>query len=71
MARTIEAGTWRGKRIRTARKEGCCEYGRCPEIIRAGDDYFDGELNPYKAGGFRCDRYCMSHASDGIEPQEG
>lgn len=65
--RTVEAGPWKGYRVRTARKAGRCEFwlgakGRCPNEIKAGDDYIEGELSDsMKAGGFGRDRYCMDH----------
>lgn len=65
----VETGVWQGRIIHRARKPGQCDYwlgvaGRCPTIIGAGDDYFDGEISPYKAGGFALDRYCMAHAEE-------
>lgn len=50
-----------------ARKAGNCvnrgpaEAGNAPECqrtIEVGDVYFDGDLDPYKAGGFGRDRVC-------------
>jgi hypothetical protein len=38
------------------------EAGNAPEcrrIIEVGDTYFDGEMDPYKAGGFGKDRVCV------------
>lgn len=72
MARFIEAGDWKGARIRTARKAGRCDYwrglwGRCQNQIEAGETYFDGEMAPDKAGGFGRDRYCLEHIGEGIE----
>lgn len=69
MTEHVKTGIWAGHRIRTARKPGQCDYslgrkGRCPNRIEKGDRYFDGELNPYKAGGFATDRYCMEHVND-------
>lgn len=37
--------------------------GRCPNTIHVGDKYFDGEGDPFKAGGFGVERYCMAHES--------
>lgn len=72
MAKFVESGTWEGRRIRTARKAGRCEYwlggeaGRCPNEIAVGDEYIEGDLSStFKAGGFGRDRYCMTHAADG------
>ena len=75
MTRQVETGTWIGSPIRTARKAGRCDYwrgvqddrdpalnGRCPEGIRAGADYFEGEIDPSKAGGFGRQRFCLAHA---------
>jgi hypothetical protein len=52
----------------TARKAGkCCNYGpavagnapECHRMIAIGDTYFDGDIDPYKAGGFGKDRVCV------------
>lgn len=53
----------------TARKAGPCvnggkpfEAGNAPGCLRSiqvGDTYYDGELDPYKAGGFGRDRVCV------------
>jgi hypothetical protein len=55
-------------RPRKARVAGrCCSFGaaeagNAPECLRrieVGDSYFDGELDPYSAGGFGRDRVCV------------
>lgn len=63
--------------IRTARVAGPCanaaaaERGvewaqHCLRIINKGDRYAEGEMDPYKAGGFGCERVCMSCAERGL-----
>lgn len=54
-----------GTVIRTARKEGRCQYGRrytggpvCEERIKPGDKYVAGACN-FAAGPWSRDRYCM------------
>lgn len=47
-----------GRRIRTARKAGRCG-DRCGRMINSGDKYVEGDVDPYKAGGFAFDRICL------------
>jgi hypothetical protein len=67
-SRFIESGVWKGQRIRVARKAGRCQYwlgdGRCPNHINPGDEYFEGEQDYTRAGGFGLERFCMTHRSD-------
>jgi hypothetical protein len=53
-------------KIKTARKEGPCQYGGgCKIRIKPGDKYIDpGESNPESAGGYGGYRYCMAHATE-------
>jgi hypothetical protein len=67
----VTKGPWAGHRIARARKAGRCDYwkgrfngGRCPNVIAADDHYLNGENNPYKAGGYAQDRYCMDCAGE-------
>lgn len=67
MPRVITEGAFKGQPIRRARKAGKCEYwlgerGKCGEPINIGDEYIEGELSVWKAGGFGCERWCMKHA---------
>jgi hypothetical protein len=64
----VAAGPFVGNRIRTARKEGRCQYGfcertgaRCRGVIKPGDHYVEGEIDPFTAGGFGRERWCMRH----------
>lgn len=67
--RYVESGVFKGSCIRRARKAGPCQYGRlrsgeearCEKRIEVGDDYFEGDLNDFRAGGFARDRCCMDH----------
>lgn len=70
--REVAAGVFAGRRIRTARKAGPCQYGRvvvggppCGATILPGDEYIEGEVDVSKAGGFGCERWCMAHAGAG------
>jgi hypothetical protein len=56
-------------KLHYARKAGrCVSYsaalaGNAPECrrtIEVGDPYYDGELDPYSAGGFGHDRVCIA-----------
>lgn len=49
------------RKIHTARKAGKCQWG-CGGRIEVGDRYIDGDVDPYKAGGFAHDRVCMACA---------
>lgn len=56
--------------IRTARKAGkCAEYRRCGNMINKGDSYVEGDMDPYKAGGFGFDRLCMACGDEYINWQ--
>lgn len=73
MARTqqVIGGTWHCHLVRQARKAGRCQYwlgepGRCPEQINPGDQYIEGEMDPFVAGGFGRERYCMKHLNGGV-----
>lgn len=63
--RQIVGGVWDGNMIRRARKAGLCEYTCCRNHIEKGDEYFEGEGDPFKAAGFGVERYCMDHLSEG------
>ena len=61
---TVTDGTWKGHVWRRARKSYPCDYNKgrgvyCTNQIEAGDVYLEGEMDPYKAGGFGNDRYCQ------------
>ena len=68
--RTVEGGVWKGNAIRRARKAGPCQYGRmadgqrCEKRIEVGDEYFEGEQDDWRAGGYAMRRYCMKHLRD-------
>lgn len=71
MPHTIETGTWKGCVVRRARKPGRCQYwmgkdkgGMCSKRIEAGDKYFEGENDNWKAGGFAMKRFCMDHLKE-------
>ena len=62
------------RKIHYARKAGNCvnrrpaEVGNAPECkrtIEVGQAYVDGDLDPYKAGGFGKDRVCLGCALAG------
>jgi len=61
----VEGGAWNGYLIRTARKEGQCNYsrgegiGRCPNILKPGDQYVEGDVIDLP---FTRARYCMQCA---------
>lgn len=65
--------------IRKARKQHRCvtaslaERGTrpdvsavCKRVIKPGEQYVEGDTNPYKAGGFGHDRICMPCAKAGF-----
>ena len=61
---TVTDGTWKGHVWRRARKSYLCDYNkrggvRCTNQIEAGDVYLEGQMNPYKAGGFGNYRFCQ------------
>ena len=61
---TVTDGTWEGHVWRRARKSYLCDYNKrggvwCTNQIEAGDVYLEGQMNPYKAGGFGNYRYCQ------------
>jgi hypothetical protein len=39
---------------------------QCHRDINPGDQYAEGEINPYEAGGFAHERFCMSCAELGL-----
>lgn len=63
--------------VRTARvKHRCANAGRasrgvewaqiCKREIAPGEQYREGEMNPYEAGGYGYDRYCMACVEAGV-----
>ena len=59
----ISAGPLAGHMIRKARKPGrCADYRHCHTIIRPGDLYAEGDVDPYTAGGFANERLCLECA---------
>lgn len=63
-----------GRKVRRARKAGRCvsyraaEAGNAPEclrLIKVGDQYVEGEIDPYLAGGFGHERVCLACAKAG------
>ena len=61
---TVTDGTWKGHLWRRARKSSPCDYNKgrgvwCTNQIEAGDVYLEGEMSPYRAGGFGTERYCQ------------
>jgi hypothetical protein len=70
MGAIAEAGPYKGNAIRRARKEYSCDeatgwgdtYRRCKAPINPGDQYVEGDTDPYRAGGFGRDRICLKCA---------
>jgi hypothetical protein len=66
-----------GAAIRTARKEGPCQYGRrttgarspCLGVIKRGDRYVAGPCN-FVAGPWSRDRYCMGCVRAAIKVED-
>lgn len=61
MSRVAESGPFKGNAIRRARKPGPCS--ECRETINKGQEYIDGDVDPYGAGGFAKDRVCLECAN--------
>src|SRR5687767_8097090 len=65
--RAVVDGPFEGYWVCTARKAGRCDfrYGRanhqCPETIEVGNQYVRGDNDPYRAGGFATQRWCLKH----------
>lgn len=57
--------------VRTARKAHKCDArnarghgtGACTNDIAVGEKYVEGEMDPYRAGGFGRERYCEECAA--------
>lgn len=75
-ALAAEAGE---RRFRRARKDHRCAHARiaergnnervaavCRRTIAKGELYLEGDPDPYYAGGFGHDRYCMACAEAGL-----
>ncbi len=65
----IKDGWLAGNMIRRARKPFTCGYWRgklnggfCKHVVQRGELYAEGEGDPYNAGGFGRDRYCLDCA---------
>ncbi|HET8638123.1 MAG TPA: hypothetical protein VFL96_14840 [Acidobacteriaceae bacterium] len=65
MSAEITSGWLQGRMIRRARKAGrCAQYRLCKHEIQRGELYAEGELDPYTAGGFALERYCLPCAGE-------
>ena len=65
----VRGGWLNGHLIRTCRKPFRCDYnhgrvngGRCKRIVEPGHLYVEGDVDPYRAGGFASYRYCFACA---------
>lgn len=58
---TVESGPWSGYQVRRARKVFKCD-DRCGYWLGGGQLYLQGEVDPYRAGGFGHDRICLKCA---------
>lgn len=77
MPRTWEGPRYDGNIVRRARKEYHCDeaYGwpdfkRCGRRIAIGCAYVEGDVDPYRAGGFAHERICLPCAR-GERPESG
>jgi hypothetical protein len=71
MKRVMQGGWLDGEAVRRARVAGPCKNGPCRNRIEVGDLYVEGELDPYRAGGFAVERYCLTCQGTGDETRRG
>jgi hypothetical protein len=71
MAIKVKTGPYTGHPIRKARKSFTCGTFRglidgqrtfCQTRIEVGDSYVEGDLDPYRAGGFAHEKLCFDCA---------
>lgn len=59
MRKIIRGGWLDDSIVRKARKRHACENPQCPRDIERGDLYVEGDIDPYRAGGFGHERFCI------------